>query len=145
MNWQSTIHELNPAISAVLGGLTVGVVTLVMDWLREARSRQAKRREASTAVVDVLGKWVRSYYVGGPTNRDLWQLQVTYWRNILLMDKKLVKLLAPCLANAQGAPIPNELIAEARRILLGRRKRDLDPSKDLVTWDRLPQPGERES
>ena len=83
-------------------------------------ARRQKRREASAAVVEILAEWSsHSSYLGREqTNEERWKLQITYWRNILLLDKALIGLLLPRLANAPNAADTNELIVQARKILL---------------------------
>ena len=123
-------------------GLVVGV--LLKSWLgyrfsikgaklAEKRELKRKRREASTAIVDILVEWTRSTYVGKFSNEDRWRLQKIYWKNILLLDKKLVGLLGRALAKEPDAPSSNELIVQARKVLLKLSEPDIRADK-LNTW-----------
>ncbi len=103
------------------------------DKFAEERLALQKRREASVAVAEILGEWIGPTYKGTYTNDDRWRMQTTYWRNILSLDKRLVDLLLPRLANTPNAVGTNEIIVEARRILLNLQERDLKPT-DLNTW-----------
>ena len=67
------------------------------------------------------------------TNEERWKLQTTYWRNILLLDKELIALLFPTLANARGAAGTNELIVQVRKTLLDLNEPDLK-AEDLNNW-----------
>ncbi len=100
------------------------IVAITAAWLgdrytkfAEERQKQVRRREASTAVADILSEWVRSSYMGD-TNENRWRLQSIYWKNILLLDKELLDMLTNRLANANNAPDVSEIIVLARQILL---------------------------
>ena len=123
-------------------GLGVGV--LLKTWLdhrlsikraklAEERELQHKRREASTAIVDILVEWTRSTYMGKFSNKDRWQMQTTYWKNILWLDKELLDLLLPALAHEPGASGSHELIVQARKVLLGLSEPDISAAQ-LNTW-----------
>ncbi len=136
MDWSSFF-------SGVLGaGLGGGIVTLYLDHrfsirrdrLREERATRLKQREATAAVVEIISEWVRPTYLHTEFDGEArWRLQTTYWKNILLLDKELVGLLCPRLANDPGAVDTKELIAQARRILLGLTAADIQAS-ELNTW-----------
>ena len=127
---------------AALGTGILGV--LLQTWLEhrlttvrdiEAReiARKDKQREESRAVAEILSEWVRSTYTGKFENEDRWRMQSTYWKNILGLDPKLIALLFPRLANAPGAVGTNELIVQARKILLGLDSPDIK-MEDLNNW-----------
>ena len=104
--------------------------------LFEKRQFEQKRREASKAIVDILAEWIRPKYEGGTSNKDRWQLQKTYWENILLLDKDLFDLLSSRLANDPDAVDTNELIVQVRRVLLELDRPDIS-SDQLNTWKPL--------
>ena len=119
-------------------GLGVGVLLktcldYILSILAEKRELQHKRREASTAIVDILSEWIRSAYMGKFSNEDRWRLQKIYWKNILLLDKKLVGLLGRALAKEPDAPSSNELNVQARKVLLKLSEPDIRADK-LNTW-----------
>lgn len=143
MDWKIFFSS---ALGAISGGgiIVVAVGALIKLWLEnrleidrqrltEERERAEKTREASIAVADILGQWVRPSYTHRYTNEERWQIQTTYWKHILRLDKNLVALLLPRLANAPGAVDVNEIIVEARRILLNLPARDLAPNQ-LNNW-----------
>jgi hypothetical protein len=99
----------------------------------ELRRRQEKQREASVAVADILAEWVRSSYLGASSNEDRWRLQVAYWKGILSLDKRLIDLLLPALARRPGSAGTNELIVQARRILLDLEQADVQ-ALQLNNW-----------
>lgn len=107
--------------------------------LAEQRQLQQKRREASAAVAEILGEWVRSAYMGIFSNEDRWRLQTVYWRNILWLDKELVDLLAAALAHGEDAASTNELIVQARKVLFGLLQPDISVA-ELVTWSPKTEP-----
>ncbi len=102
--------------------------------LFEKRQFEQKRREASKAIVDILAEWIRPQYSGGSTNQDRWQLQKTYWENILLLDKDLFDLLSSRLAYTPDSVDTNELIVQARKILLDLKEPDIS-AKQLNIWN----------
>ncbi len=109
-------------------------LTIERDEFAEKRLFLQKQREASSAVVEILGEWVRSNYAGTPlTNERRWQLQTVYWKNILLLDKRLIDLLFPLLANAPGTITTNEMIVQTRKVLLGLPEPDIKAA-DLNNW-----------
>lgn len=58
--------------------------------ISEKRLQFQKQREASTAVAEILSSWVRpNYHQGLMTNVQRWEIQTTYWKNILLLDNTL--------------------------------------------------------
>lgn len=97
-------------------------------------------KQASPA--EILGEWVRSNYNGKTTNEDLWKLQTTYWKNVMLLDRELLLVLLPALGHAPGAASANEIIVQARRVLLGLSKPDI-PAAGLNYWP--PKPASQES
>jgi len=140
VDWSNFISAL---IGALSGGSFAGIlVKMYLDHklkierqeLAEERLHRQNQREASVAVAEILGEWVRSTYSGGSmTNEQRWHLQVTYWKNILLLDKQLIDLLFPLLANARGSIGSNEMIVQARKVLLGLDKPDIKGT-DLNNW-----------
>ena|SRR5947208_16993898 len=100
--------------------------------LPRAAARE-KRREETRAVAEILAEWIRPAYMGQPSNEDLWRIQTTYWKNILGLDRELIEILFPRLANVPGAVDTNEIIVQARRIVLGLSKADLNAA-DLNNW-----------
>ncbi len=133
------------AISTGILGILIGaLITHRFTVAREAATRAAaareKRREESRAVAEILAEWMRSVYMGQPSNEDLWRLQTTYWKNILGLDRELITMLLPRLENAPGAVDTNEIIVQTRRIVLGLAKADLKAA-DLNNWPPLPRAG----
>jgi hypothetical protein len=129
-------------LGASFGSTLVGI--LLKIWLdhrltiertiaQEERQKIQKRREASTAVADILAEWVRSSYIGELTDIDRWRLQTTYWKNILWLDKELLDILFPALAHKSGSASTNELVIQARRVLLGLSKPDITADQ-LNNW-----------
>jgi hypothetical protein len=136
VDWSSLFSGF---LGAGLGG---GVLTLYLDHrfsirrdkLREERAARLKQRNATAAVVEIISEWVRTAYLGTEFDGEAkWRLQTTYWKNILLLDKELVCLICPRLANDPGAVDTKELIVQARRILLGLKMPDIHAS-ELNTW-----------
>jgi heme exporter protein D len=101
--------------------------------LAEQRQREQRHREASAAVAEVLGEWIRSTYTGTFSNEDRWRLQTVYWKNIMLLDKELVDLIIDRLANVGDAVGTNELIVQARKVLFGLEQPDISAAK-LNNW-----------
>jgi hypothetical protein len=134
--------------AAVGAGAATTIAGIVLTaWLdhrltqsRERQSRASaaaeKRREESRAVADILAEWVRGSYTGESTNEDRWRLQTVYWRNILGLDRALLDVVLPRLANAPDAVTTNQVIVEARRVLLGLEQPDIEAAS-LNNW--LPQ------
>jgi hypothetical protein len=140
MEWSSFISGV---IGAFFGGGAGGILlkiyldhrlTIERSELAEKRLQLQKQQDASVAVVEILGEWVRSTYLGEPiTNEQKWQMQTTYWKNILLLDKSLIDQLFPLLAQAPDSVGTNEMIVQARRILLGLNEPDIKAT-DLNNW-----------
>jgi hypothetical protein len=146
MDWTSVISSL--VGSGMIGILLAAFLTfwtnrrlaelqhslaVKQEELADQRELDRKRRQSSAAVVEILSEWIRTSYTGGPSDEDLWQLQATYWKNILWLNADLVKALAPLLTARESAPTSKELIIEARKALLNLDAPDLSPD-DLVTW-----------
>ena len=133
--------------SAIISGILSGLISsalfgaIVGAWLDHRLAERAKQLEASASVVDILAEWIRSAYTGTPRNEYLWSLQTTYWKNILLLDKELLDLLIPKLANAPNAPNAEEIIVQARKILLNLSEPDISADK-LNRW--LPEETRKE-
>lgn len=143
MDWSSFLSGL---LGASFGSTLVGIILKV--WLEhrleierktlfDKRQFEQKRREASKAIVDILAEWIRPKYESGRSNKDRWQLQKTYWENILLLDKNLFDLLSSRLANNPDAIDTNELIVQVRKVLLNLDEPDITSDK-LNTWKPLP-------
>ncbi len=140
MEWSNFFSGV---IGAFLGGGAGGILlkiyldhrlTIERSELAEKRLQLQKQRDASVAVAEILGEWVRSTYLGQPiTNEQRWLMQTTYWKNILLLDKKLIDQLFPLLAHAHGAVGTNEMIVQTRKILLGLNEPDIKAT-DLNNW-----------
>lgn len=135
MDWSSFGTGFGTSLLGLLIGLFLNHrLTMGREELSEQRLQLQKQRDASTAVVKILSQWVRSTYLGrSPTDEEKWQLQTTYWENILLLDKELINLLFPRLANAKDAVTTNELIVQARKYLLHQKEPDIKAS-DLNNW-----------
>ena len=140
MEWSSLISALMGAFSGVgVGGLLLKIyldhkLTIEREVLQEDRLHRQKQREASVAVAEILAEWVRPVYEGGPmTNQRLCQMQTTYWKNILLLDKRLIDLLFPLLANAKNSVGTNEMIVQTRKVLLELDEPDIRAT-DLNNW-----------
>ena len=140
MEWSNFISAV---IGAFFGGGAGGILlkiyldhklTIEREVLAEERLHRQKQREASVAVSEILAEWVRSTYAGGPmTNEQRWQMQATYWKNILLLDKRLIDQLFPLLAHAKNSVGTNEMIVQARKILLDLDEPDIKAT-DLNNW-----------
>jgi hypothetical protein len=132
-------------VNFLVGALGAGFVGAILKvWLDhklsvqrgelgEERELRRKKRESSTAVVEILTEWVRFLYKDPITGDDLWRLQATYWKNIMWLDADLVKALTPLLVWREDAPTSGEVIIQARKTLLGLSKPDLTED-DLVKW-----------
>jgi len=140
MNWSNLISAL---IGAGFGTTALGVLfkiyldhrlSIDRELAAENRLFRQKQREASTAIAEILSAWVHTAYKGTTsTNEDRWITQSTYWKNILLLDKELIDLLFPTLANKPGSAGSNELIVQARKVLLNLREPDIKAS-ELNNW-----------
>ncbi len=140
MEWSSFISGVIGAFfGSGAGGILLKIyldhrLTIERSELAEKRLQLQKQQDASVAVVEILGEWVRSTYLGDSiTNEQRWQLQTTYWKNILLLDKSLIDQLFPLLAQAPGSEGTNEMIVQTRRILLGLKEPDIKAT-DLNNW-----------
>jgi len=138
MDWPTAFSSVFAGIGGGVFGslLTIWVqhrLNIDRDKLAEERMIIQKRREACSAVADILGEWIKPNYRGSENNINRWRIQTTYWRNILSLDKDLVKLLLPRLANLPESADVNEIIVEARRIVLDLKEKDIKPS-DLNNW-----------
>lgn len=143
MNWDVFVSGL---AGGVFGSTLVGV--LLKAWIdhrlamerstaEEARRLRQRQKEASVAVADILAEWVRPTYLGKDSNEDRWRLQCAYWRGILALDSELLDVLLPALAGAPGASGSNDLIVQARKVLLGLNKPDI-AADQLNNWPPLP-------
>ncbi|HOI82400.1 MAG TPA: hypothetical protein PLK59_08945 [Synergistales bacterium] len=138
MDWPTAFSSVFAGVGGGVFGslLTIWVqhrFNIARDKLAEERIKMQKTREASSAVADILGEWIKSKYMDSENNINRWHIQTTYWRNIMSLDKDLVKLLVKRFANLPESPEINEIIVEARRILLDLKEQDIKPS-DLNTW-----------
>lgn len=140
MEWSNFISGV---LGAFFGGGAGGILLkLYLDHklqlerseIAEERLKLQKQREASTAVAEILSTWVKSkYHEASTTNEQRWEIQSTYWKNILLLDKRLIDQLFPLLAHNDGAITTNEMIVRARQILLGLKEPDIKAA-DLNNW-----------
>jgi hypothetical protein len=143
MDWTAFLSGFGGSAVAtgILGILLKSWIDHRLTTARDAAAREGavreKRREESRAVAEILSEWVRSSYTGQLTNEDRWKLQTVYWKNILGLDRAIIEVLFPRLANLPDAPSTDEVIVQARRILLGLDKADV-PATGLNHW--LPEP-----
>jgi hypothetical protein len=133
MDWPTAFSSVFAGIGGGVFGslLTIWVqhrLNIARDKLAEERIIIQKRREACLAVADILSEWIKPNYMDSENNINRWHIQTTYWRNILSLDKDLIKLLLPRLANLDESPDVNEIIVEARRIVLELKEKDIKPS-----------------
>ena len=135
--------DLTSFISGILGSGLIGILFKIWldhrlkierENLLEKRKFEQKRREASKAVVEILAEWIRPKYYRGSTNKNRWQLQKTYWENILLLDVNLFNLLSTRLANDSNAVDTNELVVQVRQILLNLDQPDIQ-AEQLNNWN----------
>ena len=101
--------------------------------ITEAREKERRIQENSTAVAEILAEWIRPFYTGERSNEYLWRLQTTYWKNILRLDRSLLEMLIQRLANEPDAPSTNELIVQARKYLLNLPDTDISANQ-LNNW-----------
>lgn len=122
-------------IITLLSGIGIGSLlsVLLSYYLNIRREEEVKRREASIAVADLLSEWVRSTYINVDLNEAHWRLQSLYWKTILRLDKKILDILLPRLANKKGAINTNEIIIKCRQTLLDLKDPDLKP-EELNNW-----------
>jgi hypothetical protein len=139
MNWTSFVWGI---IGGSFASTLFGVVFTILlehgfqiraEKLAEERHLLRKQQEASIAVTEILKEWTRSTYTGEFSNKDRWNLQTIYWKSILWLDKDLLDVLLPSLAKAPGAAKTNELIVEARKVLLGLPETDIK-AEQLNNW-----------
>jgi len=139
MDWTTFLSAMGGAaastgIFTVLVGAWVNHrLAKVREAERRASTLREKQREESRAVAEILAEWVRPRYAGNYSNEDRWKMQATYWKNILALDKRLITLLFPLLANAQGNSGTNELIVQTRKLLLNLDEPDIQ-ARDLNNW-----------
>ncbi|MCK9466582.1 MAG: hypothetical protein M0Q29_11990 [Thiopseudomonas sp.] len=140
MEWSNFISGL---IGAFFGGGAGGMLLklyidhklqLERSKIAEERLKLQRQREASSAVAEILSTWVKSnYHDGSISNEQKWEIQSTYWKNILFLDKRLIDQLFPLLAHKDGAVTTNEMIVLARQILLDLEEPDIKAA-DLNNW-----------
>jgi hypothetical protein len=137
MDW--TIFGVALGVAIITGSFTISGFLLVhilnireAKFVQETQSQQ-KRRDASVAVTEILAAWVHSTYKGNSSNETRWQLQTTYWKNILLLEKDLLELLMPVLANEPDSVGTNELIVQTRKVILGLPEADIR-AEQLNNW-----------
>ena len=140
MDWINFISGITGGF--VGGGLGGVLLKLYLDHklsiqrseLEAERTLKQKQRDASEAVIDILSKWVETTYTGEEfTDKKKWEMQTTYWKNILLLDKDLIDSLLPLLANSKGKPSTNEMVVKVRQKLLNLKEPDIKAS-DLNNW-----------
>lgn len=140
MEWSNFISGV---IGVFFGGGAGGILLkiyldhkfqLERSEIAEERLKLQKQREASIAVAEILSMWVKPNYHGaGLSNEQRWEIQSTYWKNILLLDKRLIDQIFPLLAGEKGAITTNEMIVRARQILLNLDEPDIK-ADDLNNW-----------
>ncbi len=126
---------LSPTVSAIISGLVSSALFagIIGIWIDHKLTERAKQREASASVVDILAEWIKSVYTKKFDNEYRWRIQTTYWKNILLLDKELLDVLIPRLANAPNAATAEEIIVLARKKLLNLPKSDIS-AQELNHW-----------
>jgi hypothetical protein len=140
MEWSSFISGV---IGAFFGGGAGGILLkLYLDHklqierseIAEERLNLQKQREASGAVADILSAWIKgNYHETIQKNEQRWIIQSTYWKNILLLDKRLIDELFPLLADKPGSISTNEMIVRTRQILLDLGEPDIK-ADELNNW-----------
>lgn len=109
-------------------------LAIEVEKLREAREQAQKQRDASAAAVDIISAWVKPTYLGrNLTNEERWELQTNYWKNILLLDVNLAKILFSVLGKSDDNPGTNELIVRVRQHMLGLEEPDISAGQ-LNNW-----------
>jgi len=138
------IPALNPSLinnidwsllMTFFSGIGIGSIlsVLLIFYLKRQREEEVKRREASVAVADLLSEWIRSTYLNVDLNEAYWRLQSLYWKTILRLDKRILDVLLPRLANKKEAINTNEIIIKCRQTLLELKDPDLKP-EELNNW-----------
>lgn len=122
---------LGQMILTFLGASTGGA--LVSYWLDKRRTAEIKKQEAIEQVADLLSKWVEPAYTGDFPNKKRWELISLYWKSILRLDKEILDILLPRLANDKTANDTNEIIVKCRQKLLNLKEPDIKAS-DLNNW-----------
>lgn len=119
-------------IAAFLGA---GIVTAIFGyWFEERRRKEIKKEEAIEAVSELLAEWIRSNYISDVSeNEARWRLQSIYWKTVLRLDKEILDVLIPRLANKEDAVSTNEIIVEVRKVLLDLKNSDIK-ARDLNSW-----------
>jgi hypothetical protein len=127
------------AITTIIAGLFVVYLTNKYKKDREREERDRKRREANALVADILAAWVHPTFDPDATdielNKYLYEMQITYWKSILWIDKELLLMLNRCIANS-GAPNTNEMIAQTRKYIQGLEEPDI-AGEDIIDWSYL--------
>lgn len=129
MDW----NALSSSIIALCALVLVAYLTHKFTLARERRKRQNELRDKSAAVAEILSLWIRSAYTGEFSNDDRWRLQSVYWKHVLTLDRELLDVLLPRLANQPDAVATNEIIVQARRLILGQPSPDLK-AEELNNW-----------
>lgn len=129
------LNEFSNNAITFLSGIGIGSLlsTLLGFYLTRKREEEVKKREASVAVADLLSKWVAPSYHEEKSDKYYWELQSLYWKTILGLDKKLLDVLIPLLANKKESKGTNDVVVKCRQILMGLRKPDLS-GKELNNW-----------
>ncbi len=126
------LELLQNILGAFLGA---GIIAAIFGyWFEERRRKEIKKEEAVEAVSELLAEWIRSGYISNVSeNEARWRLQSMYWKTVLRLDKKILDVLIPRLANKEDAVPTNEVIVEVRKALLNLKKPDIKAS-DLNNW-----------
>ncbi len=140
MEWSSfTSGVIGAFLGSGAGGILLKIyldhkLQIKRSEISEKRLELQKQREASAAIAEILSSWIKANYYEGPiTNEQRWEIQTTYWKNILLLDKRLIDQLFPLLAHNEKAITTNEMIVQARKILLNLEEPDIK-AEDLNNW-----------
>jgi hypothetical protein len=125
---------------AIVAGLA-----LVLD----IEYRERKKREANAMVADILAAWVHLTFVPATgikkRNQLIYEMQTTYWKSMVWIDKDLLKLLNDHLTAKEGSMSTHELLVQTRQYVQGKKKFFIFPtkpdmtSKDIVDWSDLIQ------
>lgn len=137
MDWLAISRDFGTATVtlSILNVLLVAWLTHSLVKVRRDEDLRQKRREQSSAVVEILAEWLRPENMGQPlSDHARWKLQMIYWRNILTLDRDLIGILFPRLANAPNAVSPNELIVQTRAHMLKKKNNPDLKATDLNNW-----------
>jgi hypothetical protein len=125
------------ALTTVFAAIFAVYLTNKYTKDREKEEKNRKRREANALVTDILSAWVHSTFDPNASDEDynkyLYEMQTTYWKSILWVDKELLIKLNECIS---GKPMTNEMIAQTRKYVQGLEEPDVT-AENIVNWSRL--------